>query len=232
MRCCEEKIPLSIPRLLKMISLGVSVLRYGVVLLAVLASLVMPAHGVIIINPVTPTTLYATLNDEALYKSTDAGATWTELSAGTESVPMWRLFIAPQTPTTLYGIASQEGKNRLLKSSDGGLSWTPLLQGREEIRATTVAIDPQTPTTLYVGVSGGGLKSSDGGRTWTTLINDGPPHQTEEETTAPKGWGGYDWPLPTPVTPPLLHYTFGALASDPLPRRPFTPGPMAGCGKA
>jgi photosystem II stability/assembly factor-like uncharacterized protein len=93
-----------------------------------LATLVGPACAVLIIDPVTPTTLYATLNDEALYKSTDAGATWTELSAGTESVPMWRLFIDPQTPTTLYGITIQGGKHRLLKSSDGGLSWTLLLQ--------------------------------------------------------------------------------------------------------
>jgi photosystem II stability/assembly factor-like uncharacterized protein len=128
--------------------------RCGIALVMLLATLAPPARGVLVIDPVTPTTLYATLNDEELYKSTDAGATWTELKEGTNSLPLWRLFIDPQTPTTLYG--SETNKNRLVKSSDGGLSWTPLLQGREEVRARTVAIDPQTPTTVYVGVNGGG----------------------------------------------------------------------------
>jgi photosystem II stability/assembly factor-like uncharacterized protein len=193
----------------------ISALRGGTALGLLLATLAAPAGGVVVIDPVTPTTLYATLNDEELYKSTDAGVTWTELKAGTDSVPLWRLFIAPQTPTTLYGIANPDGfKSRLLKSSDGGLSWTLLLQGKEEVGASTVAIDPQTPTTLYVGVNGDGLKSRDGGRTWSSLW--GPlPQPRAKEAHEPDSLVGYGVAPFKDVAHPSPQHPIFSLAIDP-----------------
>ena len=124
MRCNEEKITLTTSRLLGLPFLWAAVLPLKIALLAVLASLVLPAYGVVLIDAATPTTLYATLNDRELYKSTDGGMTWTDLDYGSDSPAVWRLFLAPQTPPTLYALAGQGRKNDLLKSSDDGRSWT------------------------------------------------------------------------------------------------------------
>ena len=61
MLCDEEKITLTALPLLRPPSFGVAVLRLEIALLALLASLVLPAYGVVLIDPAIPTTLSAAL---------------------------------------------------------------------------------------------------------------------------------------------------------------------------
>jgi photosystem II stability/assembly factor-like uncharacterized protein len=193
-----------------------SILRCGTVLLAFLASLLPPAHGALVIDPVTPATLYAAIHVRGLpglYKSTDAGETWTELSDGEGTLGMWRLFLDPQTPTTLYAIAVHSGKNDLLKSSDGGKHWEILFSRTIEVSLLTLASDPRTPTTLYAGTNGGGmLKSTDGGHTWTRIMGDAPQSPQTKDVTEQEGIAGYSL---TPVKPRIPQSRIFSIVIDP-----------------
>jgi photosystem II stability/assembly factor-like uncharacterized protein len=114
-----------------------------------------------------PATLYANASSEMLLKSTDGGASWSELKS--------RLLLAidPQDPATLFGI----DRDGLVKSTDGGASWSPANAGLPEgpcHGGSSLAIDRQDTRTLYRGRrpclegtgTGGVWKSTDGGARW------------------------------------------------------------------
>jgi len=114
----------------------------------------------IAVDPATPPRVYATARvglDGGLYRSTDAGASWsfTRLG-GLDSVA-----IDPATPSTLYAV----GDRGVLKSSDAGANWTSV----QPEPSVCVAIAPSSPSTVYAG-GNELLKTTDGGATWTTVL--------------------------------------------------------------
>jgi photosystem II stability/assembly factor-like uncharacterized protein len=133
----------------------------------------------LVIDPATPSTVYAAADWAGVLKSTDGGATWQQTAPGpfmTQS-----LAIDPLNPTTIYAadtFVGDEGftwPGGVFKSIDGGDTWT--VTGLAAGIFGGLAIDPQTPTTIYVGgiwlidyqTSAKGIfKSTDGGSTWTT----------------------------------------------------------------
>jgi photosystem II stability/assembly factor-like uncharacterized protein len=131
------------------------------------------AHGVspciaparIDIDPRDPATLYTSgytvvrgCSDGpgacSLFRSRDAGQTWTCLSAGG---PL--LEINPLT-SALYSIF---GVN-VWTSTDQGDTWTLLAR---DLHVSSFVASPVEEGTLWVGLSGRVAKSRDGGRTWT-----------------------------------------------------------------
>lgn len=125
---------------------------------------------------------------DGIYKSTDGGATWTNMGLrGTHRIA--RIVVDPANsdviyvaaPGHLWGPNSERG---LFKSTDGGRSWTPILTRDDNTGAVDVAVDPADPTIVYAalyqhrrtpfGYVGGGpgsglYKSTDAGATWTRL---------------------------------------------------------------
>ena len=116
-----------------------------------------------------------------MLRSTDAGATWTQLGAGNfvsasgGGARFSRIIVDPATAgttsATLYG-ASSTG---LYKSVDGGTTWTLLLTKGYGI-VSDVALDPASNTTIYAAAASpftnaanGIYKSVDAGLTWTQL---------------------------------------------------------------
>ena len=80
----------------------------------------MTSAGVVLaIDPQTPATLYAG-TDDGVFKSTDAGASWTAASAGVTGFSWATLTIDPQAPSTLYFGTL----NSLFKTIDGGANET------------------------------------------------------------------------------------------------------------
>jgi photosystem II stability/assembly factor-like uncharacterized protein len=92
------------------------------------------------IDPSNPDILYAaayqrrrhvfTLIDggpeSAIYKSTDAGATWNKLKSGLPSVEMGRigLGVSPADPNVVYAtIEAADGKGGIFRSNDKGATW-------------------------------------------------------------------------------------------------------------
>jgi photosystem II stability/assembly factor-like uncharacterized protein len=127
---------------------------------------------------------------DGVYKSTDAGRTWTNMGLR-DTHHVGRVVLHPTNPDIVYVAALGHlwGPNRergLFKSIDGGRAWKPSLQIDEDTGVSDVALDPSDPNTLYAaahqrrrrayGFHGGGpggalYKSTDGGDHWTKLTN-------------------------------------------------------------
>jgi photosystem II stability/assembly factor-like uncharacterized protein len=125
----------------------------------------------IAVAPNAPNTLYVgSLN--GIYRSTDAGLTWTKtLSTGLSSPNPLSIAVDPTNASVVYTGLPDGG---LYKSTDAGNSWSQT--GTTPISLASVfsiVFDPVTPTTMYAGSGGGAFKSIDGGATWTAINNFG-----------------------------------------------------------
>jgi photosystem II stability/assembly factor-like uncharacterized protein len=145
----------------------------------------------LVIDPQTPSTLYATgiggvAGNGGIVKSTDSGATWTLLPA--EPAFYTDLDVAPSSPSTLYAAAHLEDFTPIfLRSTDGGATWTRLgFQSQGAIYAS-LAVDPLVATTLYTSDRGYIHRSTDGGATWSQISNPVDSNSTYPLTISDSG---------------------------------------------
>jgi photosystem II stability/assembly factor-like uncharacterized protein len=113
------------------------------------------------------TAVYAGSATAGVFRSADAGATWSASNHGLRARPAGSALADPRRPGIAYlTLLSQAG---LWKTVDGGASWreTGGLTGSPQL----LAIDPQHPATLYLSDQSL-LRSRNGGRAWEAL---GPP---------------------------------------------------------
>ena len=89
-----------------------------------------------------------------IYKSTDAGKTWKELSNGLPKKPFGRVAIAlaPSSPQNLWAIVESENTG-LYISADGGETWkqqsaTSNITQRP-FYFSTLEVDPKDPKRVY-----------------------------------------------------------------------------------
>jgi len=127
-----------------------------------------------------------------IYKSTDAGRTWTHLGLRDgQQIPA--LAVDPRDPDRLfaavlghpYGPSEERG---IYRSTDGGQNWQRVISKDENTGGSDVEIDPANPDVIYAsmwevregpwedgneynGSAGGLFKSTDGGSTWQQLTN-------------------------------------------------------------
>ncbi len=126
---------------------------------------------------------------DGIYKSTDAGATWTHLGLR-DGQQISQMAIDPHDPNRLfvavaghpYGPNPERG---VFRSTDGGQTFQKVLYKDENTGAAGVRIDPSDPNIVYAtlwearegpwengewnGAGGGIFKSTDGGTTWQPL---------------------------------------------------------------
>jgi photosystem II stability/assembly factor-like uncharacterized protein len=128
-----------------------------------------------------------------IYKSTDAGKTWTYLNALSDGQQIPQLAIDPRDPNKVfaavlghpYGPNDERG---IFRTTDGGRDWTKVLYKDVNTGGDDVEIDPSNPSIVYAtlwearegpwedgneygGTKGGVFKSIDGGTTWKQLKN-------------------------------------------------------------
>jgi uncharacterized repeat protein (TIGR01451 family) len=113
----------------------------------------LPLVGDLVIDPATPTTLYATYEGmPGLVKSTNAGGSWSVAGIGLPFVGLASLLaIDWATPSTLYVGVSGNG---LFKSTDGGATVSALnfpLTMSPSI--DSLAVDPVNTATVYMGTN-------------------------------------------------------------------------------
>jgi photosystem II stability/assembly factor-like uncharacterized protein len=126
---------------------------------------------------------------DGVYKSTDAGKTWTHLGLRDgQQIP--QIAVDPHNPDRLfvavlghpYGPNEERG---IYRSTDGGRSFQKVLGKDENTGGSDVAIDPANPDIVYAamwearegpwenaawgGTGGGIFKSTDGGTNWKQL---------------------------------------------------------------
>jgi photosystem II stability/assembly factor-like uncharacterized protein len=125
---------------------------------------------------------------DGVYKSTDAGKTWTHVGLA-DSSQIGRMRIHPSNPDLVYVAAighpyGQNTERGVFRTRDGGKSWQKVLFVDDKTGAADIAMDPSNPQVLYAttwqvlrtpwnitstGPGGGLYKSIDGGDTWTKL---------------------------------------------------------------
>lgn len=120
----------------------------------------------IVIDPLNPDILYAGGDKKGVYKSTDAGQTWSAINNGLTDLHLYTLTINPFTPSTLYVGTATLG---FFKTTDAGATWSPMNSGLPSLMGGPIAIDPFNPQLLYASSLGYGVyKSTDGGTTWAS----------------------------------------------------------------
>ena len=129
-------------------------------------------------------------NHCGVYRSTDAGASWEEITAGLPSDFGFPLGVHPRDPQTIYVLPLQgaefrcppEAKLRVFRTRDGGRTWQALTEGLPQNDAFAsvlregMAVDAGDPVGIYFGTNTGKIFSSiDEGDTWRLLADDLPP---------------------------------------------------------
>ena len=116
-----------------------------------------------------------------LYKSTDAGETWTDISAnpGLPNTALGRIgvTVSAANPRRVYATVEAPdsagvARGGIFRSDDAGAHWQRTSgDQRWQVRAwyySTITADPQDENTVYVN-NLGTWRSRDGGRTWTRI---------------------------------------------------------------
>src|SRR5574339_346173 len=90
---------------------------------------------------------------DGVYKSTDAGKTWTRVGLE-NSEHIGEILIDPRNSNTVYVAAigplwSAGGDRGLYKTVDGGKTWKAVLSVSPDTGVTDVAMDPKRPDVLY-----------------------------------------------------------------------------------
>jgi photosystem II stability/assembly factor-like uncharacterized protein len=106
--------------------------------------------------------MYAGTRNSGVYKTVDAGASWSAINAGLEiAFPgiVTGLVVDPISPSILY-VAIFQGVTPgtgvwVFKSTDGGSTWQAAVDGlpRGQGYVGPLAIDPKSPNILYVGTT-------------------------------------------------------------------------------
>jgi photosystem II stability/assembly factor-like uncharacterized protein len=106
-------------------------------------------------------------NTSRIFRTTDAGVTWTQVGAGWNDY-IYALAVHPQNEQTLY---ASVGSN-VQMSTDGGTTWSVLKDATGTALCCSmfqIAFDPANPKIMYVVAAYTILRSADGGVNWQFL---------------------------------------------------------------
>src|SRR5205823_10514792 len=141
-----------------------------------------------------PDTVYAGVEDAALFRSTDAGQTWTELPGlrNHESGPNWQpgagglcLHTVVQDPTNPDRIFTAISAAGVFRSDDGGETWRAANHGLKsegipdpnaEVGHCVhrIAMHPSRPNVLFMQKHWDVMRSDDGGDNWHEISGNLP----------------------------------------------------------
>jgi photosystem II stability/assembly factor-like uncharacterized protein len=131
---------------------------------------------------------------DGVYKSTDAGATWTNVGLP-EVGRIGRIIVHPTNPNVVYVCALGRGtgpqqERGVYRTNDGGRNWQRVLFVDENTGCSGLSLDRKDPNTLFAGMwqmvmhtyamysggpSSGLYVSHDAGTTWTHVVHPGLP---------------------------------------------------------
>lgn len=141
----------------------------------------------IAIHPQKASTWYVAVGSGGVWKTENAGTTWTPIFDGQTSYSIGCITLDPQNPDVVWvGTGENVGGRHvaygdgIYRSMDGGKSWTNLgLKNSEHL--SKIIVHPTDPNTVWVAAQGplwskggerGVYKTMDGGTTWRRTLGD------------------------------------------------------------
>lgn len=176
-------------------------------------SLMVGSYSDLALNPVDPSIVYAARKNVGIFRSTDGGASFSQLTNGLPSTSVRRILlsISASNPSVLYTaiINPSNGLRGFYKTTDGGDSWiemvnTPNFPSPQGWYDCFVGVDPTDEDVVYCGgvfpsyAVAGVIKTTNGGLSWTDItvgLGGGQLHPDQHTVTfGPDGrvWVGND----------------------------------------
>jgi photosystem II stability/assembly factor-like uncharacterized protein len=122
-------------------------------------------------DPNDSRTFYVATAKKGIYRTTDVGLTWVNLSDGLKefkNATDYRNLIVDRTASNSLLLVSKYG---LLRSTDGGITWVsiPLLTPINGADILASAMSPANNQEIYYSTATTFYKTNDGGQNWITL---------------------------------------------------------------
>jgi photosystem II stability/assembly factor-like uncharacterized protein len=155
--------------------------------------------GRVVVHPADPNIVYVAAlghlwgpnKERGVYKTTDGGATWTQVLFINEDTGVSDIAMDSQSPNILYAAAYERRRTAfgfngggpgsgLYRTTDGGAHWTKLTKGLPqigEIGRCAVDVYRRNPNIVYALIEnahGGVFRSEDKGLTWTKASDTNP----------------------------------------------------------
>ncbi len=141
----------------------------------------------IVVHPDDQSVWYVAVGSGGVWKTTNAGTTWSPIFDGQSSYSIGCLALDPSNPSTIWvGTGENVGGRHvgygdgIYRSDDGGASWKKRGLEHSE-RIGSIIVHPGDSNTVFVAAQGplwsaggerGVYKTTDGGETWERLIGD------------------------------------------------------------
>ncbi len=131
---------------------------------------------------------------DGVYKSTDAGKTWTHMGLK-DTQHIARIVIDPTNPDIVYVAAmghlySNNEERGVFKTTDGGQTWKKVLFLNDKVGVIDLVMDPKDPSVLYAA-------TYDKQRLPWKLVDGGPESAIYKTTDAGAHWTKLTQGLPT-----------------------------------
>jgi photosystem II stability/assembly factor-like uncharacterized protein len=140
----------------------------------------------IAVHPQQRAAWYVAVASGGVWKTTNAGATWTPVFQNEGSYSIGAIAIDPKRPDIIW-VGTGESNNQrsvgfgdgIYRSEDGGKSWKKMGLDKSE-HIGRIAFDPRNTDTLYVAAGGplwspggdrGLYKTTDGGKNWKKVLD-------------------------------------------------------------
>jgi len=139
----------------------------------------------IAIHPKNRSLWYVAVGSGGVWKTENAGTTWTPIFDGQGSYSIGCLTLDPNNPEVVWVGTGENVSGRhvgfgdgVYKSLNGGKTWTNMGLAKSE-HIARILVDPRNSSTVYVAAEGplwspggerGLYKSADGGKTWTLSL--------------------------------------------------------------
>ena len=139
----------------------------------------------IVIHPLKRHTWYVAVGSGGVWKTENAGTTWTPVFDAQASYSIGCVTLDPSNPETVWVGTGENVSGRhvgfgdgVYKSLNGGKTWTNMGLGKSE-HIGRILVDPRSSNVVYVAAEGplwssggerGLYKTTDGGKTWTLSL--------------------------------------------------------------